>query len=69
MKVREKQELRNISIEELIKRLEEAKKELFNFRLQHSTGQLGNVMKIRETKRRIAIMETIINERAIEEEE
>ena len=47
-------ELKNLSVEELAKKLDELKKDLFMLRMQHATNQLDNPLKIKETKRDIA---------------
>ena len=39
-------ELKNLSVEELIKKLDELKKDLFMLRMQHATNQLDNPMQI-----------------------
>ena len=41
------------------------KKDLFNLRFQHVTGQLENPIKMRETKRDIARVKTIIREKEL----
>ena len=43
--------------------LEKNKKELFNLRFQHVTGQLENPVKMREVKKNIARVKTIIREK------
>ena len=50
---------------ELDQQLAELKSELFNLRLQLATGQLQNPMMIRETKRNIARVKTILRDRQI----
>jgi len=55
-------ELRTLTREELDQRLREAREELFNLRFQHKTGQLGNPLRIREVKKDIARLTTILNE-------
>lgn len=55
-------ELRDLSIEELQKKLVDFKDELFSLRFQMVTGQLGNPMRIREVKRNIARVKTILRE-------
>ena len=45
--------------------LAKMKKELFNLRFQHVTGQLENPVKMREVKREIARMKTIIREKEL----
>ena len=50
---------------ELNQQLAELKSELFNLRFQLATGQLQNPMMIRETKRNIARVKTILRDRQI----
>ena len=52
---------------ELNAELDKMKKELFNLRFQHVTGQLENPVKMREVKRNIARVKTIIREKELEE--
>ena len=56
-------ELRNKSVEELTKKLDELKKDLFMLRMQHATNQLDNPMQIAATKKDIARVKTIIREK------
>lgn len=56
-------ELRNKSGEELESMLESLKSELFNLRFQLAINQLENPHKIKETKKEIARVMTIISER------
>ena len=55
-------EVRKMSGEELQTKLQDLKKDLFNLRLQHATNQLDNPLKIRETKRDIARVMTVMRE-------
>ena len=57
------QEIRDMSSEELVVKLGELKKDLFNLRLQHATNQLDNPMKIVDVKKDIARVKTIIREK------
>ena len=50
---------------ELDQQLTELKSKLFNLRFQLATGQLQNPMMIRETKRNIARVKTILRDRQI----
>ncbi|HHW18378.1 MAG TPA: 50S ribosomal protein L29 [Firmicutes bacterium] len=59
------QEIRNLTDSELEKKLSELKEELFNLRFQLATGQLDNVMRIREVKRSIARIKTIQRQREL----
>ena len=57
-------ELKNLSAEELNKKLDELKKDLFMLRMQHATNQLDNPVKIREVKHDIARVKTVLAELA-----
>ncbi len=48
---------------ELYEKLDELKEELFNLRFQHATGQLENPMRIKEARRDIAKICTVLTER------
>ncbi|MCM8900379.1 50S ribosomal protein L29 [Caldicoprobacter algeriensis] len=56
---------REMTNEELNQKLNELKSELFNLRFQLATGQLENPMRIREVKRDIARIKTILREREL----
>lgn len=56
-------EIRKINNADLQKRITELKSELFNLRFQLAVGQLENTARIKQVKRMIAQMKTIINER------
>ncbi|MFP3880509.1 MAG: 50S ribosomal protein L29 [Dehalococcoidia bacterium] len=55
-------EIRALSNEELLTKLEEAHEELFNLRFRLATRQLGNHREIPRVKRRIARIKTIMRE-------
>ena len=55
-------ELRKLSSEELVAKEKELKTELFNHRFQHATGQLQNPQRIRECKKDIARVKTLLCE-------
>ena len=55
-------ELRGKSVEELNQELVAAKKELFNLRLQNATNQLDNTSRIKEVRKNIARIQTMITE-------
>jgi large subunit ribosomal protein L29 len=57
-------ELRVLSDEELDRRMAESRQELFNLRFQTATGVLENSARLRTTKREIARILTVKNERA-----
>ncbi len=59
-------EIRNLTSEELGKKLTDLKDELFKLRFQLATGQLENPMRIREVRRGIARVQTIIRERELQ---
>ena len=56
-------ELKNLSVEDLNKKLNELKKDLFMLRLQHATNQLDNPMQLANVKKDIARIKTIIREK------
>ena len=58
------EELRTQSAEELTARLTAAKKELFNLRFQNATNQLDNTGRIKEVRKNIARIQTVITEKA-----
>ncbi|MBQ8945798.1 MAG: 50S ribosomal protein L29 [Lachnospiraceae bacterium] len=51
---------------ELAQALTEAKKELFNLRFQNATNQLDNTARIKEVRRNIARIQTVITQKAKE---
>ena len=51
--------------QELVNKLSELKKELFNLRMSHATGQLANPTSLRNCKRDIAKVKTILREREL----
>ncbi len=57
-------ELQNKSAEDLNKALVEAKKELFSLRFQNATNQLDNTSRIKEVRRDIARIQTVITAKA-----
>jgi large subunit ribosomal protein L29 len=58
-------ELRELSDDELVTRLSEAKAEAFNLRFQHVTGQLDNTARLGDLRRDVARMNTLLREREI----
>lgn len=56
-------EIREMSAEELNKKLSSLKEELFNLRFQHSINQLDNPHKIADVKKDIARVMTILREK------
>lgn len=57
--------MREMTTAELNDELNKMKKDLFNLRFQHVTGQLENPIKMRDTKRDIARVKTIIREKEL----
>lgn len=57
------EELKNKSVEELNKDLVAAKKELFNLRFQNATNQLDNTARIKEVRKNIARIQTVITQK------
>jgi large subunit ribosomal protein L29 len=55
-------EFRSLSPEERRQKLTEIKQELFNLRFQHATGQLENPQRLKQIKRDVARVQTIIRE-------
>ena len=55
-----KKEIKKLTKDQATKNIEKLKKDLFNFRFQKINGQLKNYAKIRETKKTIARMKTLI---------
>jgi large subunit ribosomal protein L29 len=61
-------ELRELPDDELFARIDSAKEELFNLRFQLATGQLDAPTRIREVRRDVARIATVLREREIEAE-
>ena len=59
-------QVRALSDEELLKKLEEAHEELFNLRFRLVTRQLGNHREIPRVKRKSARIKTILRERELD---
>ena len=55
-------EIRNLTTTEIEAKINELKDELFNLRFQLATGQLENPIRIREVKKSIAQIKTILRE-------
>ena len=56
------EDLRKKSVSELNEELVAAKKELFNLRFQNATNQLDNTSRIKEVRKNIARIQTVITE-------
>ncbi len=55
-------EIRDMSHEEILRKETDLREELFNLRFQHGTGQLENPNKIKQTKRDLARVKTVLRE-------
>jgi len=60
-------EIRDLSNEEILSRIEEYKEELFNLRFQQATGSLEKPSRINELRKLVARMKTILRERELSE--
>jgi len=61
--------VREMAVNELEQKLVELKGELFNLRFQMATGQLENPVKVREVKKSIARIKTILREKELKSAE
>jgi large subunit ribosomal protein L29 len=61
-------EVRELDVEELEQRLVETRRELFNLRFQHATGQLENTGQLKEVRKNIARLLTVLNQKKQENE-
>ena len=57
--------IRDLADKELNQKLAELKIELFNLRFQHATNQLDNPMRMKEVKKTIAQIKTVLKEREL----
>ena len=60
-------EIRNLSNEEILAKIEEYKEELFNLRLSQATGNLEKPSRIRELRKLVARMKTILREHELQD--
>lgn len=58
------QELRELSAEELQARLEDNLKDQFTYRMQKATGQLGQTHLLKQARRDVARIKTVLTEKA-----
>ena len=56
-------EVRELDVEELQRRVTATRRELFNLRFQHATGQLENTGQLKEVRRNIARLLTVLNQK------
>jgi large subunit ribosomal protein L29 len=61
-------EIRDLGPEEMQKKADDFREELFNLRFQHGTGQLENTTKLKQAKRDIARLKTIIREVSLKQD-
>lgn len=62
----EAKELREMNSEELDRKRAELREEIFHLRLKRATGRLEDPMKLRENRRELARVETVLRERALQ---
>lgn len=58
-------EIRNLSQNEVARRLDEAHHEMFNLRFQYATGQLKNTTRLSQVRREIARLRSVLREREL----
>ncbi|HEX8258825.1 MAG TPA: 50S ribosomal protein L29 [Rubrobacteraceae bacterium] len=56
-------EVRELDVEELQQRVAQTRRELFNLRFQHATGQLENTGQLKEVRKNIARLLTVLNQK------
>lgn len=61
-------EIRNMSDEEILSRIDDTRQELMNLRFQVVTGQLTDTSRLKRVRRQIAQLETILHERKLAQE-
>jgi len=62
------EELRKLSSADLLKKIEESKEELFNLRFNQAKGNLEKPSRIRELRKLVARIKTVLRERELKEE-
>ncbi len=67
MSVVKANEVRELPTEEIEHQLGETREELFNLRFQNATGQLDNYQRIRQLRRDVARLKTILRQRELDE--
>ena len=63
----ENKEIRDLTNEQILAKIEEYKEELFNLRLSQATGNLEKPSRIRELRKLVARMKTILRERELQD--
>ena len=56
-------EVRELGVDELERRVVETRRELFNLRFQHATGQLENTGQLKEVRKNIARLLTVLTQK------
>ena len=56
-------EIRKMSTDDILKQMDETREELMNLRFQQATGELVDFTRLRITRRLVARLQTILNER------
>jgi large subunit ribosomal protein L29 len=56
-------EIQDLGVEELEQRVSDTRRELFNLRFQNATGQLENTGQLKEVRRNIARLLTVLNQK------
>lgn len=59
-------EIRKLTTEEINKKIDESKEELFNLRMKQATGTLEDPSRIKELRKLVARLKTILREREIQ---
>jgi len=59
------QEIRAMGDAEVLENIENLRKEMFNLRFQKATGQLADTSRVRQVRRELARLQTIVREREI----
>lgn len=68
MRLMKNKEIRELTDAQLIKKIDEYKEELFNLRFSQATGSLEKPSRIRELRKLVARMKTIIRERELKKD-
>ena len=55
-------EARELDVEELGRRLDDTRRQLFNLRFQHGTGELENTGQLKQVRKNIARILTVLNQ-------
>ncbi len=55
-------EIRELSQDEMVQKEKDLTEELFNLKFQHSLGQLENTMRIKQIKKDLARVKTVVKE-------